>query len=309
MQTDRVGLRFAGGTRICIAILTSTLAVGVGAAYGQTSGGIGTAPADPSAGGSSGPAAPDSTPDPGGQVELNVSNARPSKAYMLGSPAVFRYEVAGREVRDVTVEVVSKSSRAVVATYEQPNVDPKTEHQVSWSGRTDSGGVAEQGEYRFRVISADGESADDSNADGKPDAGFYAHKFPIRGPHTYGDGIGAGRGHKGQDVMADCGLRLVAAHAGTVQAVGYDGAGGGNYIVIDGKHTKFDYVYMHLQDRAEAREGEKVKTGQRIGRVGDTGNASACHLHFELWSKGGWYEGGRFLGSVTRNLKQWDRWS
>lgn len=109
--------------------------------------------------------------------------------------------------------------------------------------------------------------------------------------------------------MADCGTPLVAAHGGRVQAAGYDGSGGGNYIVIDGKQSRYDYVYMHLQESARFREGERVKTGERLGDVGDTGNASACHLHFELWTKPGWYEGGEFSSAVTSNLKRWDRWS
>jgi hypothetical protein len=33
------------------------------------------------------------------------------------------------------------------------------------------------------------------------------------------------------------------------------------------------------------------------------------HLHFELWSKPGWYEGGHAMRTVTRHLKKWDRWS
>ena len=40
------------------------------------------------------------------------------------------------------------------------------------------------------------------------------------------------------------------------------------------------------------RTGEPVRTGQPIGIVGDTGDATACHLHFEIWTAPGWYEGG-----------------
>ncbi len=83
----------------------------------------------------------------------------------------------------------------------------------------------------------------------------------------------------------------------------------GYYLVIDGKKTGHDYVYMHLRRRSRLRKGQVVRTGQRIGVVGESGNATGCHLHFEEWSAPGWYEGGHFLRAITRHLKKWDRWS
>jgi murein DD-endopeptidase MepM/ murein hydrolase activator NlpD len=140
---------------------------------------------------------------------------------------------------------------------------------------------------------------------------YRPFKFPIRGPHTYGDGIGApraGHTHQGQDVFAACGTKLVAVRGGRVQYRAYHSSAG-NYVVIDGKKTGHDYVYMHLKKPSPFHKGEKVKTGEKIGAVGETGNASGCHLHFEEWSAPGWYEGGNFMGAVTRHLKKWDRWS
>lgn len=130
--------------------------------------------------------------------------------------------------------------------------------------------------------------------------------FPIPASHTYGDGFGAGRGHQGQDVFSQCGKRLVSAKAGRVQRRDYDGSGG-HYVVIDTKGSKIDYVYMHLKRKAIVRKGERVRAGQKIGNVGETGNAVGCHLHFEKWSGPGYYEGGSAQSSVTRTLKRWDR--
>lgn len=83
----------------------------------------------------------------------------------------------------------------------------------------------------------------------------------------------------------------------------------GNYIVIDGKGTGHDYVYMHLKKPSPLKEGDKVKTGEKLGVVGETGDATGCHLHFEEWSAPGWYEGGHYMKAVTRHLKKWDSWS
>jgi murein DD-endopeptidase MepM/ murein hydrolase activator NlpD len=112
----------------------------------------------------------------------------------------------------------------------------------------------------------------------------------------------------GQDVMAACGTPLVAVRGGVVQYRGYQASGAGNYVVIDGRRDRHDYMYAHLRRPARVRQGHRVKTGQRIGVVGDTGDATACHLHFEYWSDD-WWNGGQALPSVTRVLKRWDSWS
>ncbi len=131
-------------------------------------------------------------------------------------------------------------------------------------------------------------------------------EFPIRGKHTYGDGIGAGRGHQGQDLMANCGKPVVAAQSGRVQFKDYQASGAGNYVVIDGKGTAEDTVYMHLQGAAKVSKRETVSAGQVIGRVGTTGRSSACHLHFEMWGGAGWYEGGSPVDPKPY-LQLWDR--
>ena len=61
----------------------------------------------------------------------------------------------------------------------------------------------------------------------------------------------------------------------------------GNYLVIDGERTSYDYAYMHLRDAALVDQGDRVHTGQLIGFVGDTGRADGCHLHFEVWTGAG----------------------
>jgi murein DD-endopeptidase MepM/ murein hydrolase activator NlpD len=140
-----------------------------------------------------------------------------------------------------------------------------------------------------------------------------SHVFPVRGPHDFGGagarfGTGrAGHSHQGHDIFARCGTPLVAARGGKVQFEEHHPAGG-HYLVIDGAGTRTDYAYMHLVEASPFDVGDKVSTGQRIGSVGDSGNARGCHLHFELWSGPGWYQGGRPIDPL-RALKAWDSWS
>lgn len=137
--------------------------------------------------------------------------------------------------------------------------------------------------------------------------------FPVRGPHDFGGaeaGFGAGREghiHQGHDVFAACGTPLVVAHTGVVKARGFQGSAG-NYLVIDGAGVKQDYFYAHLRAPAKVSKGQSVTTGQVIGKVGETGNAQGCHLHFEIWVGKGWYSGGAPVDPLP-TLQYWDSFS
>ena len=92
---------------------------------------------------------------------------------------------------------------------------------------------------------------------------------------------------------------------GTARYAGYQRAAG-HYIVIAGSLPGIDYVYMHLRATPLFKTGALVLGGARIGDVGESGNARGCHLHFELWSAPGWYEGGRAFDPLPQ-LRAWDR--
>jgi murein DD-endopeptidase MepM/ murein hydrolase activator NlpD len=117
--------------------------------------------------------------------------------------------------------------------------------------------------------------------------------FPVSGSHTIGQGFGAaraGHSHQGQDIMTACGTPLVAVSRAKVKWVSFQKLAG-NYVVIRNKKLHQDYMYAHLATRASVRKGQVVMPGQQIGIAGETGDATACHLHFELWL-GKWYRGG-----------------
>jgi murein DD-endopeptidase MepM/ murein hydrolase activator NlpD len=131
-----------------------------------------------------------------------------------------------------------------------------------------------------------------------------AGTYPIDGAHDYGEGFGdRGGEHKGQDVMADCGTPLRAVAGVTVRRVATEAAAG-RYLVLHDGDSGEDYVYMHLST-VDVAAGDRVGAGEKVGEVGRTGDATACHLHFEEWTEPGWYEGGHatdplaFLRSLT----------
>ena len=249
----------------------------------------------------------------GGSVRLKAESAGPSKVFFYGNNrATYRYTISGDRPRNMKIQLVNRQNWRVIKVWRKDDLEPGS-HKVTWSGNNRHGKAAKKGTYLFRIRTKRGADVDRSRTKGDDrSVSFFPDKFPLRGKHSYGDGYGAPRAghvHQGQDILADCGKRIGAARGGRVQYSGYQAGGAGYYIVIDGKSTGHDYVYMHLQRGQRAKQGQRVRTGEQIGKVGDTGDASGCHLHFELWSKPGWYSGGHAMRTVTKYLRRWDHWS
>jgi len=79
----------------------------------------------------------------------------------------------------------------------------------------------------------------------------------------------------------------------------------GNFVVVQADDGT-SQVYMHLRSPATVQEGQRVSAGQPLGHVGQTGRASTCHLHFELWTAPGWQTGGEAVDPLPL-LRQWQR--
>lgn len=108
-------------------------------------------------------------------------------------------------------------------------------------------------------------------------------RYSISATYGKGGGMWASK-HSGQDFAVPTGTPVNAVHGGTVVKAGPNGAGDGpaygNAIVV--KHDNNTYSqYAHLS-KVNVYPGEKVKTGERIGLSGNTGNSSGPHLHFEI---------------------------
>jgi murein DD-endopeptidase MepM/ murein hydrolase activator NlpD len=96
---------------------------------------------------------------------------------------------------------------------------------------------------------------------------------------------GGARIHDAIDIMADEGTPVIAATDGKVEKLFFSKGGGGITIYVRSPDQRWAYYYAHLQGYAPGlAEGQQVKRGEVIGRVGHTGNASAegPHLHFAI---------------------------
>jgi hypothetical protein len=254
---------------------------------------------------------PAGSSDPGGPLVEAKAETR-KLLFEGGRKATVSFYLRGTAPADVIIDVVRASDRVAVAHFVVPGAAPGAVQSVDWDGMV--AGIAQpEGRYVFQVAAAIGGGAGARAAQAAAPAprreSFWLVRdvFPIAGPHTYGDGFGVARGghvHQGVDVMAACGTPLLAAHGGTVKFAGTQ-ALAGNYLVIATDDDSGDHVYMHLRDAALVKKGDAVATGQPIGFVGRTGDATACHLHFELWPAPGWYTGGQPVDPMP-SLKAWD---
>lgn len=122
-----------------------------------------------------------------------------------------------------------------------------------------------------------------------PSKSPYLDLFPVQGEYSYFDDYGAGRrqgAHQGTDIMADKGTPLVAVTDAKVDRVQRVESGlGGIYVWLERPSDGTEYYYAHMSSITAGLEaGQKVKAGQIIGTVGNTGDAryGAHHLHFEI---------------------------
>ena len=241
----------------------------------------------------------------GAGFRLVAGQVTPQHAYFDGErPVRLRYRFAATRPVDLVVRVV-RAGGEPVRRWVMHDLRPGG-HTRRWDGRRGDGGVAADGIYRFRI----GPLGHRGAAAGRFE--FHDHRFPVDGPHAYGDPFGeprsGGRVHEGQDLPAACGTPLVAARGGRVQDRGYSHALYGHWVLIDGRATRQDLFYSHLQVPSPLGDGARVRTGEDIGTIGKTGNARTefCQLHFELWPHG--YRNGDPQDPAPL-LREWDGFS
>jgi hypothetical protein len=143
--------------------------------------------------------------------------------------------------------------------------------------------------------------------------------FPVVGPVSYTNDFGdprAGGRHQGNDLMAAKKSPVVAVEAGKIKFWTHSASAGCMLYLYGRSGTMYEYIHlnndrtMKNDNRGKCkrgiaywkglRNGAKVKAGQPIGYVGDSGDANgiASHLHFEVHPRG------RSAVSPYRHLKR-----
>lgn len=139
------------------------------------------------------------------------------------------------------------------------------------------------GDGRFVLISPDGPPP-------RPPVGVGGTlQRPVSGPISSPFGMrvhpltGVRKLHDGTDFAVACGTPVHAADAGTVTALGRVGPYGTRITI---RHSPgFETSYNHLSSQAVS-VGEQVDSGEVIGKSGNTGLSTGCHLHFMVMKNG-----------------------
>jgi len=109
-------------------------------------------------------------------------------------------------------------------------------------------------------------------------------QWPAPGILSSGFGQRGGKLHAGVDISGERGTPIVAADAGIVIFSGRGPDGYGNTVLL--QHGQgLVTLYAH-NERNVVRQGDRVRRGQVIALMGDTGRASGTHLHFEVHQDG-----------------------
>jgi murein DD-endopeptidase MepM/ murein hydrolase activator NlpD len=196
---------------------------------------------------------------------------------------------------DRIVPIAATTDLAAAMTQQQQPPGIRTVHAVNTGAETRKLLHAEQIQVQFNVRealkSAEGTYAKRQQAIKAEQARVAAEAEakrpkcvrPAQGSFTSGFGARWGTSHNGVDIANAIGTPIVAVMDGTVVEAG-PASGFGLWVRVqheDGTIT----VYGHM-NTIDVPQGAKVKAGQQIATIGNRGQSTGPHLHFEVWAGG-----------------------
>ena len=187
-------------------------------------------------------------------------------------------ETNSNEVQENSVN--TENSQGNTNNVENTNTDTQNTENINTENVGVGGGKEENTQVETNV-------SNENKSQMEIDAEFlkanYSFINPVKGTVTsrYGareptDIISAN--HYGIDIGANIGTEIVASTDGTVEQVSEEGEYGKHIKIRNGEAVT---LYAHCSELL-VKEGQKVKQGEKIALVGDTGKATGPHLHFEI---------------------------
>ena len=197
---------------------------------------------------------------------------------------------------DRIVPVAATKNLAAAMTAQEQAEAPQTIHSVNTGSETRKLLQAEQIQAQFHVKEAlksaeasyvkrvEAEKAEAARKAAEEEAKRPKCVRPAQGSFTSGFGARWGTSHNGIDIANAIGTPIVSVMDGTVVEAG-PASGFGLWVRIqhtDGTIT----VYGHM-NTIDVPQGAQVKAGQQIATIGNRGQSTGPHVHFEVWAQGG----------------------
>ncbi len=197
-----------------------------------------------------------------------------------GLPAFAGY--FGVQAEDILNIPANHLDPAVVGDINNPNIQDGTwlvipggkRDFISWSAPL---GVTRENPAYARVL---GPGACDAVSGGA--VGYGTFIWPANQHILSGFDYSPGANHYGIDISGNEGEGVYATDAGVVVYAGWNNYGYGNMVLVD-HGGGFQSLYAHMS-AFNVGCGQSVGQGDVIGAIGNTGNSSGSHLHFEIMS-------------------------
>lgn len=119
----------------------------------------------------------------------------------------------------------------------------------------------------------------------------------VYGLNRYHNGVNTGDYHKGQDIKAPQGNKIVATTAGKILIADSFNLHGKTVAIDHGQGLMSIYIHM---SKIDVKEGDMVSAGEKIGEVGSTGFATGPHLHWGLYVYGTPVNPDDWVGRIRR---------
>lgn len=178
---------------------------------------------------------------------------------------VFENEVKSENLIENNEAILSNTLNEVVSTEKSGN----TQEEIALGGA-----VAETKTEILSENKSDSSKVKEEYSLEKPISGVVTSSFGIR--ESSNEKISGF--HTGTDIAANSGTEILSAIKGTVILVSEEGDYGKHLKVQDGDIVT---LYAHCSEIL-VKEGQSVEKGEKIAKVGSTGNSTGPHLHFEI---------------------------
>ncbi|HBI14291.1 MAG TPA: hypothetical protein DDY20_02030 [Desulfobulbaceae bacterium] len=207
---------------------------------------------------------------------------------------IFRMEQDRSNLLESSISRLDERSQIIQEIMEHVGIKVRLDEEAGYSGGPF---IAPEEKYGEHLISLTDKYLDilKSLPLGRPVPGEISSKFgsridPLLNKKAF---------HPGIDFRGRSGDKVNATANGVVKMVAYEEDYGRYVILSHGK--SFETLYAHLQ-KTLVKEGEKVKLGQAIGLVGNTGRSTGPHLHYGVQHRGKFVDPMKYIKVANLSL-------